>query len=53
MTRLIIKELPFFFQNKKPTFLSILVLPDEQEKEETRQMYEELHSNVEVSATAW
>lgn len=42
----------FFFQKKKyqkKKFQKILALIDEQEKEETRQLYEELHGYVEVS----
>lgn len=41
-----------FFQKKnyqKKKFQKILALIDEQEKEETRQLYEELHGYVEVS----
>lgn len=40
------------FSKKKKEFLCFLALIDEQEKEEMRQSYEELHSNIEVSDIA-
>lgn len=38
---------------KRKTFSYVLALIDEQEKEATIQLYEELHSNIEVSDWAW